>query len=273
MKLRFLGGLAAVLALAAGPAFAQSGYTTDGKRIQATAIYDPTTGDVQSIGGGTQYTEDAAAAANPVGNALNLVRKDTPSASEVSADGDNVALKGTKYGAAYATLIDGSGNQPDFTDAADGAADAGPSAKIGGKCATSEPAIKTAADRVPALFDCFGRLITTPTIRSLKGVQHTTITASASETTIVTAAGVGIFADPYAIVLNNLSASAGTCTIKDDTAGTTIWVLTVAAGGHGGFARDANSATPQAVANKPWTATCTSLTSWDITVDYVKTKG
>lgn len=58
---------------------------------------------------GTQYTEDAAAATDPVGTAVNLVRKDTPAAT-VSADGDNIAQRGTNYGAAYVTLLDASGN-------------------------------------------------------------------------------------------------------------------------------------------------------------------
>lgn len=66
---------------------------------------------VAVISGGTagaQYTEDAVAAANPIGTAVNLVRKDTP-AGEVSADGDNIAQRGTNYGAAYVTLLDTAG--------------------------------------------------------------------------------------------------------------------------------------------------------------------
>lgn len=65
-------------------------------------------GNFQSVGGGTQYTEDAAAAADPVGNAINLVRKDAPAAT-VSADGDNIALRGSNFGALYATLLNSSG--------------------------------------------------------------------------------------------------------------------------------------------------------------------
>lgn len=63
---------------------------------------------VSGGGGGTQYTEDAAAAADPVGNVNILVRKDTPAAT-VSADGDNIAQRGSDYGAAYVTLIDNAG--------------------------------------------------------------------------------------------------------------------------------------------------------------------
>jgi hypothetical protein len=56
---------------------------------------------VDIVGGsssGTQYTEDAAAAADPIGNMLIAVRRDTLSTSEVSADGDNIALKATNKG-------------------------------------------------------------------------------------------------------------------------------------------------------------------------------
>lgn len=64
--------------------------------------------DNVGIGGGTQYTEDAVAAADPVGNAQILVREDSPVA--VAADGDNVARRGTAYGAAYSQIVDSSGN-------------------------------------------------------------------------------------------------------------------------------------------------------------------
>lgn len=58
--------------------------------------------------GGTQYTEDDAAAANPVGAAQLLVRQDTP-ATLVTTDGDNVARRGTNYGAAYTQVVTSAG--------------------------------------------------------------------------------------------------------------------------------------------------------------------
>ena len=73
----------------------------------ATTLVD-TNGDPVSVGGGTQYTEDAAAAANPVGTAVNLVRQDTPSAL-VTTDGDNVTQRGTNYGAAYTQVVTSAG--------------------------------------------------------------------------------------------------------------------------------------------------------------------
>ena len=70
------------------------------------------TGSVQGAGGGTQYSEDSAAPADPTGTAAALVRQDTPSVL-TSADGDIVAQRGTNYGAAYAQIVTSSG---DFVD-------------------------------------------------------------------------------------------------------------------------------------------------------------
>ena len=59
-------------------------------------------------GGGTEYTEDAAAAADPLGTTQILVRQDTP-ATLVSANGDNVVQRGTNYGAAYTQIVTSAG--------------------------------------------------------------------------------------------------------------------------------------------------------------------
>src|SRR3990167_5930439 len=69
-------------------------------------------GNAGDIGGGTQYTEDAPAAADPVGNALIMVRDDALSA-QTTADGDNVAVRGTDKGELYVkhadtVVVDGS---------------------------------------------------------------------------------------------------------------------------------------------------------------------
>lgn len=74
----------------------------------AVSIVDGAGTQITSFGGGTQYTEDAIAAANPVGTAVNLVRQDTP-AGLVSTDGDNVAQRGTNYGAAYTQIVTSAG--------------------------------------------------------------------------------------------------------------------------------------------------------------------
>jgi hypothetical protein len=75
---------------------------TDGNKANALAVVVVgTDGIAAPAAGGTQYTEDDAAAANPVGNAMIFVRRDTLSTGEVSADGDNVAAKATNKGELY----------------------------------------------------------------------------------------------------------------------------------------------------------------------------
>jgi len=73
----------------------------------ATVILDANGDPITAFGGGTQYTEDAVAAANPVGTAEILIRADTPALQ--GADGDYVARRGTGYGAAYTQIVDSAG--------------------------------------------------------------------------------------------------------------------------------------------------------------------
>lgn len=72
------------------------------------AIVDGSGNQITSFGGGTEYTEDVAAAADPIGGATILVRKDAPAAI-TSTDGDNIAQRGTNYGAAYCQIVSSSG--------------------------------------------------------------------------------------------------------------------------------------------------------------------
>jgi len=71
------------------------------------AITDGAGTQITSFGGGTQYTEDAVAAADPVGTVPVLIADSTP-ALEV-AEGDNVAQRGTRYGAAYSQIVTSAG--------------------------------------------------------------------------------------------------------------------------------------------------------------------
>jgi hypothetical protein len=63
---------------------------------------------VDTFGGGTQYTEDVPAAADPTGTMPVMVRADTP-ALVTSTDGDNIAQRATNYGAAYVQLVTSAG--------------------------------------------------------------------------------------------------------------------------------------------------------------------
>lgn len=68
--------------------------------------YSPTFYGGAGGGGGTEYTEDAPAAANPVGAAIISRRRDALSATEVSADGDNIGLVSTAKGELYVKHVD-----------------------------------------------------------------------------------------------------------------------------------------------------------------------
>jgi cytoskeletal protein CcmA (bactofilin family) len=81
---------------------------TDGRQV---ALSVDTSGALRvtgiSGGGGsvTEYTEDAAAAADPVGAMTMAVRADTP-AAVTSTDGDNIALRATNKGEVYVKHVD-----------------------------------------------------------------------------------------------------------------------------------------------------------------------
>lgn len=114
-------------------------------------------------GGGTEYTEDAAAAADPVGTSLILIRKDTPAAI-TSADGDNVAMRGSDYGAAYVTLVDNAGS---FVSVGGGTQYDEDSAHVSGDKVTMAGVVRadtaaaqsgTDGDRTVLITDASGRL-------------------------------------------------------------------------------------------------------------------
>lgn len=65
-----------------------------------------TAGDYVSAGAGTQYTEDVAAAADPIGTALIVVRNDGRTGGITSTDGDNIAVRGTNAGELYVKHVD-----------------------------------------------------------------------------------------------------------------------------------------------------------------------
>jgi hypothetical protein len=141
---------------------------------------------------------------------------------------------------------------------------------IGGRAATAPPTAVANADVVNAQFDKTGRQVVIGALREMKSRQVTTITSSTAETTIFTADATYNI-DIYLLVITNTSATASIVTIKDATAGTTVWVFAVPAGQTVGFAVDSGSAVKQTTVNNNWTATCgTSVASIVITAHAVK---
>jgi hypothetical protein len=100
------GTITAVTNITNAVAVTNAGLTELAAAINANQIDVNIATDSVGIGGGTQYTEDAAAAANPVGNAMIVVRDDARGGSLTTTDGDNVALRGTNAGELYVKHTD-----------------------------------------------------------------------------------------------------------------------------------------------------------------------
>jgi hypothetical protein len=143
-----------------------------------------------------------------------------------------------------------------------------------GNAITSLPSAATAGNLTGASFDKFGRqVVLTGTIRDLRACQTTTISASTSETTIITAAGANVFADPYLFVISNTSASTNTrIDFRDATAGTILFSL-FSIGGVGPTGFSLPQSIPQTTANNNWTAqAATSTTDLRVYACYEKNK-
>jgi hypothetical protein len=106
--------------------------------------------------------------------------------------------------------------------------------------------------------------------RASRARQVTTITDT-SETTIVSAGATGVFRDVFLLLVSNTSATATNVTIRDATAGTTVFVLAVPAGQTVGYSLSACDAIKQSTAANNWTAQLSAgVTSIVITAAYVE---
>lgn len=190
----------------------------------------------------------------------------------VSAQHAQRVIIAERTGDGTAVDIDWDATSPIKGGTAAGAALADAPVTTGGLARTSDPTAVDNADVVNELRDVLGKAVVIPALRGQLAHQATTITASVSETTIFTAAGAGVFADLYGLVITNSSATDTEVTIKDATAGTTRMTVGVKAGATAGFTVEAGSALPQASANNNWTATCAdSVTSIFVTALVKKT--
>lgn len=208
-----------------------------------------TNGDYAAAGAGTQYTEDAAAAADPVGNALILVRTDTPSA-RTSANGDNVVACGTNKGellvkhtdsvpvtdnggsltvdgTVTVNLAAGTNTNEVVGDAAHGAAVAGNPVLVGGEGRSTEPTAVDDGDVVRKLHSLLGKQVGLPF--ALPGATWSYAAASGGITdtsgvTIKAAAGAGIRNYLTQIQIVNGHATVSTeVVVRDGAGGTVLW--------------------------------------------------
>ncbi len=152
--------------------------------------------------------------------------------------------------------------------AASGATIAGNPLQTGGRAQNANPTLVTNGQNAYMALDLAGRVIMTPVApRELIAVQATTITASVTETTIVTATA-SVYHDLCQLVITNSSASALIVTLKDGTAGTTRGIFSLAA--NGGIVIPFPTPLVQSATNANWTITCgTSVSSIYVMAQYV----
>lgn len=139
--------------------------------------------------------------------------------------------------------------------------------------ATALPTAATAGNLTGSIADKYGRSVTLPiTIRDLTGTQTTTISASTSETTIVTAAA-SVFNDLVMLVISNTSGTTNTRIDFRDTTGGSVLFSLFSIGGAPPIGFALPVPIPQTSVNTNWTAQCaTSTTDVRIYAVYAKNR-
>lgn len=175
----------------------------------------------------------------------------------------------TGTGSQRVTLASDNSALPAWGHGATGAAIPAGATAAGGLAKTANPSAASDGNMTTVLLDKLGKQIVVGSIRDLKVNQITTITASASETTVLTAVA-STFLDVYGVIVTNTSATAVTVAFKDSTAGTTQFNIAVPAGETRGFMLPEGGAVKQTTVNNNWTATTQSVSSVIITMLAVK---
>ena len=151
-------------------------------------------------------------------------------------------------------------------NAAAGAATSGNPVLMAAEARTTNPTAVDNGDVVKPQADDEGRLVVRTAPRDLLVKQATTIAASTTETTIVTAGAAGIFHDLLALILANTSGTAARVDFRDATAGSVIFSVYLPAGDTRVISFG-DSPWPQATAANNWTAqSSASVTDLRITV-------
>jgi hypothetical protein len=124
--------------------------------------------------------------------------------------------------------VDLLGNAGAILDGATGSAVPANVIYKGARAATANPANASDGNLVGLMADKAGRLVVTHShVRNLQGHQTTTIAASGTETTIVTAGASGVFNDLCMLVFAGSSTAATVWSLRDSTGGTPLMSVNV----------------------------------------------
>ena len=139
---------------------------------------------------------------------------------------------------------------------------------------TALPTAASDGNLTGVMSDKFGRQVAlVGTIRDLVATQTTTLSATVTETTIVTAGAAGVFNDLIMLIVSNTSTATTTrIDFRDTTAGTVLFSL-ISIGGQQPVGFALPIPIPQTTAATNWTAQCaTSTTDIRIYAVYAKNK-
>lgn len=160
---------------------------------------------------------------------------------------------------AGALLTGTSASQVQGTVAHDSASAQNP-VQVGGNARQTNPTAVTDGDVARIITDDVGRTVNVPhQVRDLIVQQTTTITASTTETTVLTAGAAGVFHDLIAIWFANTGSANIRVDLRDATAGSVISSFAVPARNTVGVVFSA--AFKQASSANNWTAQCSASTS------------
>lgn len=139
-------------------------------------------------------------------------------------------------------------------DVASGSANSGNPLQDGGRAATALPTAVADGQRVGLMLDKFGRIVTAANgDRNLITQNEVTLTASTSETTILTAGGSGVFLDVTFAKCSNSSSTASVISFRDATAGTVRFTIICPAQIGPCEGQGYNTPWKQTTANNNWT--------------------
>jgi hypothetical protein len=243
--------LGVILRKTASGGSVEAGTSTNPLRV------DPTGTTTQPVSGTVSITANSSVNVNQVAGTGTATGNGTASAGcqRVTIASDNTA---------FAVNATSTGN------VANGSSDSGNPIKIGGVARQTNPTAVSDTQRVNAFYDDVGReIVVLNQCRDLVGSQTTTITASTSETTIVTAGSAGVFNDLTSLAITNSSSTALIVTLKDSTGGTTRGIYALAA--NGGIVLTFPTPKAQSGAAANWTLTCgSSVSSIYVVAEFVK---
>ena len=219
----------------------------------------------------TAVKVDGSAVTQPVSGTVSITANSAVNVAQINGVTPLMGNGATGTGSQRVTIASDNTVLPGVGAGATGSAVPANAVYTGLIATTANPSSATAGNTVGAMGDKLGRqVVVLGNVRDLKGNQITTITASTSETTVVTAVA-STYLDVYGCIVENTSATATKVTFKDSTAGTTQFEIYVPAGDTRGFMLPSSDGFKQTNTNNNWTATCgASVSSIVITMLYVK---